>query len=323
MNDLISIIIPVYNVEKYLKDCLESVIMQTYPNLEIILVDDGATDNCPQICDEYAKKDKRIKVIHRENAGLSSARNSGIDIAKGEYIMFVDSDDTIESNTAKDLYRLSKRYNTKIAICGRRYVFDDGKRICKVKEKIECKFSFEDAIREMNRYYYFDMSAHGKLFNRELFRAIRFPVGKLSEDFFIMPSLFKLAGNISYTSEPLYNYLQRKNSITKNKKINEDFLEAAKKQAELLEKESSNLKTIIHVAYASAALTVFDSYIKNGGKCSEKKVRHFNKIVKDEWKYIKEYSKLDHSKKIQFRLFVFSVPIYKSVFRIFRKIRRV
>ena len=114
---LISIIIPIYNVEQYLRQCLDSVINQTYKNLEIILVDDGSTDNSGKICDEYAVKDNRIKVIHKENGGVSSARNAGIDIAKGEYIGFVDSDDYIEKDMYEYLLYLCLKYKTKVSVC--------------------------------------------------------------------------------------------------------------------------------------------------------------------------------------------------------------
>lgn len=112
---LISIIVPVYNVEKYLKECIDSVISQTYKNLEIILVDDGSTDKSGEICDEYSKKDSRIKVIHKENGGLSDARNVALDIAKGEYIGFVDSDDYVEKDMFETLYKLAEEHNTEIS----------------------------------------------------------------------------------------------------------------------------------------------------------------------------------------------------------------
>lgn len=323
MNNLISVVVPVYNVEKFLPKCLNSIISQTYKNLEIIVIDDGSTDNCPKICDDYAKLDKRIKVIRQKNAGLSEARNSGINNAMGKYIMFIDSDDYIDSNVVAMLRDSLLRNKTKIAICGRKYVFDDGKEFYRVKEKTERNFAFKEALAEMNRYYYFDMSANGKLFDKELFKQIRFPVGKLSEDFFVMPKLLELSDSVSYISEPFYNYFQRKNSITKNKKINEDFLEAAKKQMVDYENKDRDFKAITHIAYASAALTVYDSYIKNKVKCPKTKSDYYKQIVKDNWEYIGRDNELDTTKKIQFGLFLFSLPLYIIVFRCFRKIKRI
>ena len=127
--ELISVILPIYNVEKYLEKCLKSVINQTYKNLEIILVDDGSKDNSPQICDEYAVKDKRIVVIHKSNGGLSDARNAGIEIAKGKYITLIDSDDYVEKDYVQFLYQLIKENNAEMSICSHTVLYTNGTRI--------------------------------------------------------------------------------------------------------------------------------------------------------------------------------------------------
>ena len=321
--ELISIVIPIYNVEKYIKGCIESVINQTYKELEIILVDDGGTDRCPEICDEFAEKDNRIKVIHQENKGLSGARNTGIDSSKGKYIIFIDSDDTVESTLVEDLYNCLKKHNTDIAICGRNYVYEDKTIICKVEKHIECVFEFEKAIIEMNRFELFDMSAWAKIYKKELFEDLKFPEGKLSEDYFVMYKLFEKAKNVSYISKPLYNYMQRLNSISRNKNINHDFLEAAKKQMEDLEDKYPNLKQTLHTAYASACLTVLDFYIKNKVKCSKEKIKEFKNIIIENIGFIKKNKNISISKKIQFYLFLVNFNIYKIAFLSYRKIRRV
>jgi len=321
--ELISVIVPVYNVEKYLPACIESILCQTYSELEIILVNDGSPDKCPEICDEYAKKDSRVKVIHQSNQGLSSARNTGIDNSSGKYIIFVDSDDTIEPTMVEDLYTCVIKYNCSMAACGRKYVFEDGKVVCKVPDNIEKVFSFSDAIREMNTYFYFDMSAWAKIYKRELFDNIRFPVGRLSEDFFIMYKLIALSQKVAYISKPLYNYLQRKSSISRNKNINHDFITAAREQMEFLDKNYPELAIIGHTAYASANLTVLDFYIKNGVDCPREKLNEFRKAVRDNMEYIKSNKYLSKSKRIQFSLFLFSYHIYKLVFSIYRKVVRV
>ncbi len=117
MNDLVSVIIPIYKVEPYIRECLDSVINQTYRNLEIILVDDGSPDGCPKICDEYAENDSRIKVVHKENGGLSDARNKGLDVASGEYITFVDSDDVVHKAYVEFLYDNLKKTNSDVSVC--------------------------------------------------------------------------------------------------------------------------------------------------------------------------------------------------------------
>ena len=319
----ISVIVPIYNVEKYLRVCVDSIINQTYKNLEIILVDDESPDNCPAICDEYKEKDNRIKVIHQKNKGLSGARNSGIDISTGKYLVFLDSDDYLELDAIEILYNSLKQYNVKISICGRNYVFENNKKICKIKESVEKKYNFEEAIEEMNKFYYFDMSAWGKLYSRDLFDNIRFPVGKLSEDYFVMYKLFKNANQVSYTSAPLYNYLQRQNSISRNKKINEDFIEAARNQMNDLENISENLKIITHVAYASSMLTVTDFYIKQKVNCPKNKIKYFRQDIINNYKFIKKYKCLSKAKRIQFKLFITNYNLYKVVFSFYRKIKKV
>lgn len=285
-NPLVSIIIPIYNVENYLEQCIISVVHQTYKNLEIILVNDGSSDNSGKICDDFALMDKRIKVIHKMNGGLSSARNAGIDIAKGEYLGFVDSDDTIEPFMYEKLMTAIKRDGTDLAVCAINYVFENGKKLTKTNLGKDTIFDFYDAIIEMNSHRIFDMGAWSKLYHKKLFSNLRFPLGKLSEDYYIMYKIFDCAQKVSYVSTPCYNYLQRQNSITRNVKINHEHEYAAKTQMEYLSSKYPELNTLGHTAYASAALTVYDSYIKNGVKCTKANLRHFKKIVEENKEYI-------------------------------------
>lgn len=129
MDKLISVIVPIYNVEKYLTKCIESIINQTYENLEIILVDDGSPDNCPIICDEYAKRDSRVKVIHKKNGGLSDARNAGLDIATGEYIMFIDSDDFVEIDMMESMMNNMIDNNVDLVVCNIKYIYDNSEKV--------------------------------------------------------------------------------------------------------------------------------------------------------------------------------------------------
>lgn len=322
-DELISIIIPIYNVEDYLSACIESIMKQTYNNLEIILVDDGSPDSSPEICDRYEKIDNRIKVIHQKNKGLSGARNTGINVSKGKYLIFVDSDDTVESSMAEELYKCLKKYNCKMAACNRNYVFEDGTTICKTKDKINTVFEFDEAIKEMNKFYFFDMSAWAKIYDRELFAEIRFPQGKLSEDYFVMYKLIDLAQKVGYTSLPLYNYLQRTSSISRNKKINHDFIEAARNQMKYLDQKYPELKEMAHTAYASANLTVYDFYLKNGVKCPKDKMKEFKNEVKKNIQYVRNNKDISKAKRIQLELFIKSSILYKWTFIVYRKIRRV
>ena len=319
----ISIIIPIYNVEKYLPACVESILQQTYKNLEVILVDDGSPDRCPVICDELAQKDDRIRVIHQKNKGLSGARNRGIDNAQGDYLIFVDSDDTVEQTLVEELYTYAEKWNCAIVACGRNYIFEDGQIVCKIAHDESKVYGFEEAMQEMNSFRLFDMSAWAKIYRKELFEDIRFPEGKLSEDYYIMYKLFDKAQTIGYVAKPLYNYLQRQSSISRNKKINHDFADAAKKQMEFLDEKYPQMSVLGHTAYASANLTVYDFYLKNGVKCPKDKLLEFKKAVRDNLVYIRKNKNISKAKRIQFELFDKCAVIYKGVFVLYRKIRRV
>lgn len=219
-SDLISVIVPIYKVEKYLPKCVESILNQTYTNLEIILVDDGSPDNCGNICEEYAKKDARIKVIHKVNGGLSDARNAGIEIASGEYLGFVDSDDFIHPKMYESLYNAIIENGAEVSICTFQNVAED--------ENIEyCDASnleWNILKSETDKFYYsFDektsvtaVVAWNKLYKKELFSGIRYPYGKIHEDEFTTYKLLEKADKIACTQYPFYYYLQRAGSIMNN-----------------------------------------------------------------------------------------------------------
>lgn len=214
-NDLISIIIPVYKVEKYLEKCIESVLKQTYTNLQIILVDDGSPDNCGKICDEYAKKDSRIEVIHKINGGLSDARNVGINRANGRYIGFVDSDDYIKEDMYEKLINLIKEYNADVSICNLYDVFD-GKEYVRNKDNGIHEYSRIDILKEILLDKNIQSYAWNKLYKKELFDEIKYPIGKKYEDIGTTFYLFEKCNKIVVTSEPEYYYLKRADSLVNN-----------------------------------------------------------------------------------------------------------
>lgn len=214
MEPLISVIIPVYNVKKYLRRCVESVIGQSYKNLEIILVDDGSPDGCFEICEQLKQEDERIVVLHKENGGLSDARNTGIDIARGEYIMFVDSDDYINSNMAESLYKRIKEEHSEMAIANFAFV-DERDAVC--KESANVVNEVWDKKRFWSEMYggkhIFCVVAWNKLYRADLFKTIRFPKNRLHEDEFVIFDLINQCSKISVLEEKHYFYLQRANGI--------------------------------------------------------------------------------------------------------------
>lgn len=221
MSILVSVVIPVYNVESYLDECIESVILQSYNNIEIILVDDGSTDTSGNKCDKWAKQDSRIKVIHQANIGLSGARNSGIKISKGRYITFVDSDDTVNIDYINILINSILESSSDISICGLNRFFDGEDSIFNNEDSKGSTevvtLSSDEAIERI--FYQKDISnsAFGKMYPRSFFEAVEFPIGKLYEDLATVYKLFLQTDNVSMVKDSYYNYRIRQGSIMTRK----------------------------------------------------------------------------------------------------------
>lgn len=209
---LISLIVPVYNVEQYLDRCVQSLVCQTYPNLEILLVDDGSTDGSGAACDTWAKRDHRVRVIHQVNRGLSGARNSGVTSATGEYISFVDSDDYILPNFTETLLGLLEKSDAQIAICDYRKFDDSGP--CRAKGGTGVReYDSRDALEAMLYQKALDVSACGRLLEASIARRILFPEGRLFEDLATTYLWYHSARKIIHTNQKLYMYYQRPQSI--------------------------------------------------------------------------------------------------------------
>ncbi|MBR1563678.1 MAG: glycosyltransferase family 2 protein [Ruminococcus sp.] len=216
MNDpLITVIVPVYGVEKYLNKCVDSILNQTYTNIEVILIDDESPDRCPEICDEYAANDKRVKVIHQKNAGQSAARNAGLDIAKGEYISFVDSDDYVDPSFLEKMYRRICDDNSDLVAC--EYdVVDESENVIRNKAYLQ----HDNVINEekfweleSTTHYMFCAALWNKLFKASTWNRLRLKVGKYAEDSFAMTRYIAGMKKISVIKEPLYYYFLRDNSL--------------------------------------------------------------------------------------------------------------
>lgn len=231
---LISVIVPVYNVEPFLARCLDSILGQTWRNLEILLVDDGSEDNSGSICDRYAQNDSRIRVIHKANGGLSSARNAGLDAASGAYIGFVDSDDWIEPDMYATMLGLLEKYEANLVCAGRYDVDGDtGEKtvgLCPVRE--ECV----GGVTLAGRIFLFDncdSSACDKLYRRELLEGMRYPVGRVCED---MPVTYRIALKAEravFCPKPLYYYFHRCGSISQSTRITEKTFHYSQNTAEI------------------------------------------------------------------------------------------
>ena len=211
---LISVIVPIYNVEQYLDACINSILSQTYQSLEIILVDDGSPDNCGAICDQYSVVDQRVKVIHKLNGGLSDARNAGLDIANGEFIAFVDSDDTIMPEMMEKLYQRVSKDQSDMALCGGKRVNQNGEILSEFVLPDNVLTGFDALKESYEKNGVLFTIACNKLYKKYLFQNTRFPVGKYHEDEFITYQIIDKCSRISIVREPLYIYYQRDQSIT-------------------------------------------------------------------------------------------------------------
>lgn len=253
---LISVIVPIYNVENYLRCCIESIVKQTYQNIEIILVDDGSTDSCPQICEEYVSKDSRISVIHQENGGLSEARNTGIKFARGEYITFVDSDDVLELDMLEYLYNKMIEQNADIVQCQNMRIDEFGDIVghyCDVPDVLA-----EDnhtCMKIMLSDMRFNTTAWAKLYRLSLLGDVRFPKGKYNEDVFTTYKLIAKCKRMYIGGERKYLYRVRSGSIMLEsfKPKHMDGIDGKEEQCKYIEDSYPALAKYAHadIVYAS------------------------------------------------------------------------
>lgn len=295
MKNLISVIIPVYNIEDYIQECLDSVISQTYNNLEIILIDDESSDDSGKICDEYAKKDGRIKVIHKKNGGAASARNEGLKIATGEYLTFVDSDDYLDNNAYEYMIKQIQEHNADMIQCGLRRVYINQK--VDYKSDVLVKKVTEFDVETYLKRYTFDWTCGliwDKLFRRELFDGIYFETGhKVDDEFFTYQGVMN-AKKIICSPEIFYNYRQRKSSVVNEKdsleKMLFDRLDFLQKRRKNVVSKFPNLKQdfdfhyLDNLIYASKESFVTVDVIKQIQKQIKAYMKN-EKHCKMNWKY--------------------------------------
>lgn len=282
---MVSVIVPIYKVEKYLKRCVNSLLAQSYSDFELILVDDGSTDNCSNICEDYAAKDKRIRVIHKENGGLSDARNAGLRIAKGEYIAFVDSDDWVATNYLETLLKVIELTESDICECE---VLKTTGEIEKYKKSDEqyTSYSSEKALELLICDKILHQYVWNKLYKRSCLKGIPFAVGKINEDEFWTYQVFGNARRITKISNVLYYYFQRGSSIMGNhynlKRL--DALEAKSLRQQYIEEKFPALTEV-------SKINLFKSCIYSGQmtlKFLEKNEKKQAKIIIDNIR--KQYS---------------------------------
>ena len=303
MTELVTIIVPIYNVEIFLKRCVDSILNQTYKNLEIILVNDGSPDKCGNICDEYAKQDNRVMVIHKENGGLSDARNAGIERAKGEFIAFIDSDDWVHEAYIEILYKQLRETNSDISVCN--FFMTSTETFQVDNSKIETYiYSNMEALEQLFGELYVQLiAAWGKLFKRDLFDGISFPVGRVHEDEFTTYKLIYKANKIVLTTAQLLYYWQREDSIMGdryNLKNKLDQIDALKERVHFFEKHG-----LEHLC-SKTKRRIFYNYRE---LCKEQKM-FINQVTKDDFyrQFISFRKELRESKQ---------TPLFKMFYELY------
>ncbi|MBU3178169.1 glycosyltransferase [Clostridium estertheticum] len=328
MKPLISIIVPVYKVEQYLNRCIESIINQSYQRLEIILVDDGSPDNCGQICNEFSKKDNRVKVIHKENGGLSSARNAGLNVATGEYIGFVDSDDWIDADMFRNLLDVAERENADIVQCGFQTVLND--------DTIKRKFTFDCEGYNDNESvlsaYFLQTKIHivvwNKLYKSYLFHSVRMVEGRLNEDMMVSFELILKTKKLLSIPGIYYNYLQRDTSIMGTsfspKKL--DAIFAGNYVLSLCEKKALLYTNCAHILlcmncfylYNDLKLSKIDNQFKYEQIILNEFFKHYN-IMKNS----KQFRLTRTNNKVLIKSFNFNKTFALIIYRLYNKFRPI
>ena len=314
MDEKISVIVPVYNVEAYLERCVESILKQTYSNLEILLVNDGSTDKSGELCDQLALRDQRIRVIHKENGGLSDARNRGIDEASSDLIGFIDSDDYIDEDMYETLYRHLRESNADLSMCGHYDVFHQipEKQVSEIKT---WELSSVEAIKMVMEAKILSVTAVNKLYKKELFSHLKFEVGKIAEDAFIMIRLLDQCQKVVATNEKKYYYVHRENSIT-TQKFSLKFLnviEAYEQNANIIREHYPAIADVATMRLNWAYFYVLDRLLVDSDfkdKLLEDKLIHY---LKQNRVNILIDARFTNARKISFLALLFSRKLYTQI----------
>ena len=314
MDEKISVIVPVYNVEQYLERCVDSIINQTYKNLEIILVNDGSTDNSGQLCDELARKDDRIRVVHKKNGGLSDARNVGIDEAEAELVGFIDSDDYIDEDMYEVLINNLKAANADLSMCGHYDVYNNVPE-SQVSDKKTWELSPQEAIKMVMEAKILSVTAVNKLYKKSLFSELKFEIGKIAEDAFIMIKLLDKCNKIVATNEKKYYYVHRENSIT-TQKFSLKFLnviEAYEQNKEIIIKKYPELKEVAQMRMNWAYFYVLDRLLLDKEYNDKKLENKLISYLKDHSKGILTDSLFTKGRKIGFVALLLNRNLYRKI----------
>ena len=314
MKPLISIIVPVYNVETYLAKCVDSILAQTYTNLEIFLVNDGSSDCCGKLCDEYAKEDKRIKVIHKKNGGLSDARNVAIDVTTGEFITFIDSDDYVTDDYIMTLYSLIEKYECKVSIALYNTFVEGSKpKVVNRVYREDCQTNIK-AIEEMFYQEKYDTASWAKLYHSSLFATgIRYPKGIVYEDLATTYLLIFQSDKVAFCNRRIYNYLLRRDSIERSS-FSSKKMDSALKVCELMESHLDILGKVMQ-AYQCRMMSFFFHLLLKMPDGYEQRNMLYKRIKAIRWSVLCN-SRARKKARVASLLSYFGLGVVKGVFHL-------
>lgn len=318
---MITVVVPVYNIEQYIDRCVQSIVEQTYSSLEIILVDDGSTDKSNILCDKWAQKDKRIRVLHKKNGGLSSARNAGIDVAHGSYITFVDGDDYIEPNMYETMLSELKKHKADI-VCAGRFTHIGEKQI-KEEYTIETasEYSNAKAVEKVLYNSEIDVAAWDKLYKIEIFDNLRYPIGIINEDAAIIFQVLYRANKIVHCGKPLYHYVYRTNSISKAKYTSKKYdvykncVSISNFIRENFDKQENACKVYCSLCAAGVLQTIYDT--PGAKKKFKNEYLDFRRLLRD------GIFILIKTPEVSFKTRIWSFMMYLNLNHLYKLIRKV
>ena len=314
---MVTVIIPVYNVEMYLPLCINSILNQTYQNLEIILIDDGSTDDSPGICDTYALKDNRIKVIHQQNQGAAVARNTGLENATGEYIVFVDSDDFINEKMIEKLYIALKQTDSDLSICNFKYTSENGKEIdlkeTDIKNEVLYTEEIIDKLFQNNNCGY--IVIWNKMYKKDLWKQIRYPVGVIYEDEAVIHHIFSKCKKVATISDELYYYRQVSGSIMhseRNEKNLDKYLALADRL--MFFKNTVNKENIRKLAYQYWYHYLDDYYYFSKRNRNSARLKQMKKTLLSVYPIMVQCGFFTVKDALSIMIFIFLPNVYEKVF---------
>ncbi len=315
-NPLISVIIPIFNGQNHMQRCVDSVITQTYKNIEIVLINDGSTDSTPAICDSFAKMDSRVKVHHKENGGLSDARNVGIDISSGEYITFIDSDDFILPDYVEYLYSLITKFGAEMSICTHTVICRNGRRIV-YGDGTELSLSPQQTLKEILYHGRVDLSVWAKLYHRSLFEGVRYPYGKYFEDVGTTYRLIDKCQKIASGGTSKYEYILRSDSMISDKFTTRklDLLEMTDRMAAYITEKYPSLASAALRRRVYARFSTINQMVHEAGMSEDR--REMIKFIRTHQKAVLSDPLTPQRDKWAIHLLRLGYPIYSICWRIY------